>query len=92
MLTTTNTGGKTTAIHARVEPKLKSDVEKIFGQIGLSMSDAINMFLRQVKMQKGLPFEAKVPNRRTRKALEDSMKGIGLKRYSSAKELFDEYR
>ena len=89
---TTAQSGKTTAIHARIEPKLKKDVEKIFKQIGLSMSDAINMFLKQVKMNDGIPFEVRIPNKETRKALEDSIKGRNLTEYSSAKELFDKYR
>ena len=90
--TTSNTGGKTTSIHARIEPKLKKDVEKIFSQIGLSMSDGINIFLRQVSMQKGIPFDVKIPNKETQKAMDNARKGKDLTRHSSVEELFDEFR
>lgn len=54
---------KTTSIYTRVEPQLKEEAEKILSQLGIPMSNAINIFLRQVVLQKGLPFEVKIsPN------------------------------
>lgn len=79
---------KTSTIHARIEPKLKKDAEKILKEVGLSMSDAINMFLRQVSMQKGIPFDVRIPNKETQKAMREADLGIGLKRFSSVEELF----
>ena len=52
---------KTETMYTRVEPALKMNVEKILNQLGLTPSDAINMFLHQVFLQKGLPFEVKAP-------------------------------
>jgi len=52
---------KTETMYTRVEPSLKANVEKILGNLGLTPSDAINMFLHQVQLQKGLPFEVKTP-------------------------------
>ena len=52
---------KTSNIFARVEPTVKEQAEDILAQLGVSMSNAINMFLRQVVLQKGVPFEMKLP-------------------------------
>ena len=52
---------KTETMYTRVEPALKANVERILSQLGLTPSDAINMFLHQVSLQKGLPFEVKTP-------------------------------
>ncbi len=90
MPTIANTG-KTTAIHARIEPELKKAAEQIFAEVGLTMSEAIKLFLNQVRLSKGLPFEVKIPNRETRKAFANSEAGIGAKRYSSAEDAFREY-
>lgn len=52
---------KTSNIFARVEPAVKEQAEVILEQLGIPMSNAINMFLRQVVLQKGIPFEMKLP-------------------------------
>ena len=52
---------KTSNIFARVEPTVKEQAEVILEQLGVPMSNAINMFLRQVVLQKGIPFEMKLP-------------------------------
>lgn len=51
---------KTTSIYARVEPEIKEQAEVVLGQLGISMSNAVNIFLRQVILQNGLPFEVKI--------------------------------
>ena len=47
-------------IRARTEPDLKSDVEGIFQELGLSATEAINLFYRQVRLKKGLPFDVRM--------------------------------
>ena len=79
-------------IHARVEHGLKQDAQKIFDQVGLTMSDAIKLFLSQVRLHKGLPFEVKIPNRETKKALNDSINRKNLTKYASIDELFDKLK
>lgn len=81
---------KTATVRARIEPKLKHDVEAILGQLGLSFSEAIELFLTQVNLNKGIPFEIKIPNKVTAKTLEDARKGKNLKRYKNSKEMFDD--
>ena len=62
---------KTASINARIEPIVKERAESIFAAIGISASDAIGMFYRQVAFKKGLPFDVCVPDATTVAALED---------------------
>jgi DNA-damage-inducible protein J len=75
-------------IRARISPALKAEAESILNQIGLSSSDAIRMFYKQVTLCQGLPFEARIPNATTRKALRDAEAGRNLTRYADADDLF----
>lgn len=52
---------RTSTIYARVEPEIKEQAEQILDQLGLSMSSAIEMFLRQVVLRRGIPFEMTLP-------------------------------
>ncbi len=52
---------KTTNVFARVEPELKDQAENVLGQLGIPMSNAIGMFLKQIVLQRGLPFDVKLP-------------------------------
>jgi DNA-damage-inducible protein J len=79
---------KTGMIRARVSPELKAQAEGILAEIGLSSSDAIRMFYKQVTLRKGLPFEARIPNATTRKALRDAEAGRGMTDYASVDEMF----
>jgi DNA-damage-inducible protein J len=63
---------KTEIIRARVEPRLKRDAEAVLKKIGLTPSEAITLFLTQVKLTNGLPFPVRVPNAKTRRALRDA--------------------
>ena len=83
------TMSKTGYITARVEPKLKASAGRVLRQIGVSTSDAITMFLRQVVMRQGMPFEVRVPNAETRKAIEELESGGGTAYRGSTKEIFD---
>jgi DNA-damage-inducible protein J len=75
-------------IRARVSPELKAQAEEILAEIGLSSSDAIRMFYKQVTLQQGLPFEARIPNATTRKALRDAEAGRDMTDYASVDEMF----
>jgi len=54
---------KTTNIFARVEPGVKEQAETVLEQLGIPMSNAIGLFLRQIVIQRGIPFEMKLPQR-----------------------------
>jgi DNA-damage-inducible protein J len=75
-------------IRARISPDLKAEAERILDQIGMSSSDAIRMFYKQITMRKGLPFEARIPNATTREALRDAEAGRNLTRHADADDLF----
>lgn len=80
---------KTSTVRARIEPNLKRDVERLFHKVGLTTTEAINIFYRQVKLRHGLPFQVVVPNKTTKKTLEETDKGINLIRCDSAEDMFD---
>ena len=49
-------------IHARMEPELKQTVEDIFKALGMTTTEAVTLFYKQVKMRHGLPFSVEVPS------------------------------
>jgi len=63
---------KTAIINARIRPELKTDVEGILGQLGITTTQAITMFFEQVKINRGIPFELKIPNDETIQAMNDA--------------------
>ena len=63
---------KTSTVHARIEPDLKNETEELFHKLGLSATQAITLFYKQVQMRKGLPFDVILPNKITRKTFEDT--------------------
>ncbi len=86
---------KTSTIHLRVEPDLKADVEKLLDRLGLSTTDAINIFLNQIVLTGGLPFPVKVPrpNEITLAAMKEAeqiKKGIIPSKAKRVDEFFEE--
>jgi len=79
---------QTGMIRARVSANLKVEAESILDQIGLSASDAIRMFYRQIILRNGLPFPARIPNATPRKALRGAEAGKNLTRYADADDMF----
>lgn len=87
---------KTANINIRIDPETKSSAEELFASFGITVTDAINIFLRKSIMEGGLPFEVKQPryNLETEAAIEEAKEIIGGKiqarRYSTAHALFEE--
>ena len=52
---------RTSTVFARVEPEIKEQAERVLNQLGIPMSNAIGLFLRQIIMQRGIPFDMKLP-------------------------------
>lgn len=52
---------KTSSMHIRVEPKVKEEVEAILSKLGMTSTEAINIYLRQIILTSGIPFEIKIP-------------------------------
>ena len=63
---------KTSTVHARIEPDLKNETEELFHELGLSVTQAITLFYKQVQVRKGLPFDVIIPNEATRRTFEDT--------------------
>lgn len=70
---------KTTTARARIRPDIKSEAESIIHDLGLSVSTAFELFYRQIIMNRGLPFDVRIPNKTTLKAIENARKGRGEK-------------
>ncbi len=79
---------KSAMVRARVEPKLKHDAESLFEQLGLSATQAITLFYRQVALRGGLPFDVVVPNGTTRKTFDDTDNGRNLVHCKDADDMF----
>ena len=80
---------KTSTVRARIEPNLKTDVENLFRKLGLSTTEAINLFYRQVKLRRGLPFSVVIPNKTTEKVFNDTDAGRNLICCDDAADMFD---
>ncbi|MCL5966537.1 MAG: type II toxin-antitoxin system RelB/DinJ family antitoxin [Deltaproteobacteria bacterium] len=81
---------RTATIRARTEPALKADAERIFHKLGMSSSEAINLFYAQVRLRKGLPFAVEIPNEETRRTFEKSDRGKDIKTFRSLGEMFED--
>ena len=63
---------KNAIVHARIDSDLKNQAENILHKIGLSSAEAIRLFYNQISLHNGLPFEVKIPNATTLKAMHDA--------------------
>jgi len=76
----------TEMVHVRVEKRVKAQAAKTLAAMGLSVSDAVRVLLTRVAVEKALPFEVKVPNATTAKAMQEARKG-GLPSFKSVSDL-----
>jgi len=76
-----------TMVHVRVDEKTKQRAAKTLARMGISVSDAVHMLLVRVAAEKALPFDVKMPNTTTVKAMRAADQGKG-KRLKSAGTLF----
>jgi len=78
---------KSAMIRARVDPTLKDEVEDVFEQLGLSTTQAITLFYQQVRLNRGLPFDVRIPNTVTLRAFAETDAGETLSRPSAVVQL-----
>lgn len=64
-------------VRARIDGKVKEKAAKVLADMGLSVSDAIRLFLVRVAAEKALPFEIEIPNAETRAAMAELEQGAG---------------
>lgn len=79
---------KTATARARIEPEVKEEAERILDECGLTASEAIGLFYRQVIVRHGLPFPVQNFNPETRSVLRKSERGVEVTRFESAEALF----
>ena len=81
---------KTATISARIDPELKRVAERVFQALGLTATQAITLFYKQVELERGLPFAVRVPNQVTVEALEEARTRQGLESFNTLDDLFDD--
>ena len=82
---------KTAIIHARVEPETKRKAEGVLHKLGITPTEAIRIFYRQITLRGGLPFPIEIPNERTAIALKKSRHGKEVEEFSSLDEMFESW-
>ncbi len=79
---------KSATVRARIDPYLKAEVENLFQKLGLTTTEAINMFYRQVKLRNGLPFNVVIPNNITERVFKDTDSNKNLIRCEDSEDMF----
>ncbi len=79
---------KTMTIRTTIDPDVKKEAEAILKTLGFSMSEAIRLFLDQIRQEKKFPFEARVPTAATRQALTDAQNKKTMVSFATPEELF----
>ena len=76
----------TTMMHIRIDEDIKAKAAQTLDELGLSISDAVRIFLKRVVVEEGLPLTLKVPNERTRAAIMEA-EAITETRFANAGEV-----
>lgn len=80
--------GKTATVRARIEPELKDRAESVFHRLGISATQAITIFYRQVDLRGGLPFDVAIPTPTTKRTLDSTDAGRDLVICEDAEDMF----
>jgi DNA-damage-inducible protein J len=70
------------ATSVKLDKQAKDEAKKIFKKLGLTMGEAFNLFLHQVQLKQGLPFDVRIPNEKTKRVLDEGRKGINMEEFS----------
>lgn len=81
---------KSDMIRARIKPELKQTAEAIFARLGLSTTQAITLFYKQVEIQHGLPFSVQLPNAITEATFKKTDAKKSMRAFKNADSLFKE--
>lgn len=82
---------KIATINTRIEPGLKSKAEEILDKVGLTSAEAVRLFYKQICLNNGLPFNVKIPNKKTIKAMQDA-NSRKTHKAKSVKSLFEDLK
>jgi DNA-damage-inducible protein J len=86
----TNIKPKDAAIRVRVNHKTKNQAEHVLHRMGMTMSQAVNIYLNQIIIYKSIPFNIEVPNKETIKIIKEARAKKGLIKSKDLKSLFEE--
>ena len=81
---------KNAVIHTRIDADLKAGAEHILDTIGISSSEAIRLFYKQIELHHGIPFDVRIPNNLTAETLRKSEQGEDVHQAKDADDLFDQ--
>ena len=81
---------KTSTISARIDPNLKKRAEQVFRELGLTSSQAITLFYKQVELQQELPFIMKIPNSLTAETFEAARSRSNIENFNTVEDLFED--
>ena len=82
---------KSAVVHARIEPRTKRRAEGVLRALGMSPTEAIRLFYRQICLRSGLPFSVLLPNELTRRTLAKSRAGEGVRAFDSLDDMFESW-
>jgi len=80
---------KTDFIRVRINPELKIAVQDILDKLGITTTEFITLTYHQALLQQGIPFHVRIPNAKTKKAIDDMEKGVGLSVYKNVDEFME---
>ena len=79
---------KSAVVHARIEPETKREAEDVLARLGITPTEAIRVFYRQISLRRGLPFPLAIPNARTAATLRKSRRGQDIEEFDTLDALF----
>jgi DNA-damage-inducible protein J len=83
-----NETSRTAIVRARVKPKVKAGAQEVLDDLGLSISEAINLLLVQINVQKALPFSIEMLNKKTRMLLDKCEQDKGMHKCKDLKDFY----
>jgi DNA-damage-inducible protein J len=80
---------KTSTVRARIQPDLKNKAEQVFSKLGLTSTQAISLFYKQVELRNGLPFDIVIPNENTLRTFRKTDAGKDLIVCNDIQDMFE---
>ena len=66
----------------KLDPIVKREAQEIFATLGLTLGEAVNLFLNQVRLRRGIPFDIEIPNAESQKIFHETRKGKNIEEFS----------
>jgi len=82
---------RSAVVHARIDAETKTATERVLGALGMTPTEAIRLFYRQIALRREFPLELRVPNKQTAAALSSSRKNKDIETFDSSEALYDSW-